>query len=227
MNVVKPVYKTPGIAYNATAKTADTAPYRTDIVRPSNRYDDLARQIIITFKTYQEIESKISPLVSRNIGNSFFVMSKDLMNTMVKNSFGMNSFMYNRLLDSIERFYTSNKLMKRLPNAHIISHRSVHFSDSLFEIEQVDVEQYLKETQNRERNFKVVTVHKINVGGLTPFYIENMRRGNYKYLVLRPKLGKSGAPQPDKWEVLFYTTNFGYNVEHVDSDKNPRYNGTI
>jgi hypothetical protein len=227
MIAVKPVYKTTGISYNRTTPTIDDAPYRTDIVRATNRYDDLARQIIITFKTYQEVESKIAPLVARNSGNLMFILSKEGMLEIIKNSFGMNNLMFSRFLDGIERFYAKHKMMKRLPSPHIISHRSVHFGESLFHIEQVDVEQYLKLTQNRDRNYKVSTVHKIEVGGLDPFYIENMRRGNYKYIVLRPKLGKSGAPMPDKWEILLYNTNLGYNVEHVDSDKNPRYNGTL
>jgi hypothetical protein len=134
--------------------------------------------------------------------------------------------MYTRLLDAVEKFYMKNKNSRRLPSPHIISHRSVHYCEGLFEITQVDTDKYLQENKC-VRNFKVNTVHKIEVAGHKPFYIENMRRGNYKYMVLRPKLGKSGAPSLDHWEILLHNTNFGYNVEHIDTDKNPRYNGTI
>jgi hypothetical protein len=204
-----------------------TAPYRTDVVRPSSKYDDLAKQVVVSYKTYESVEAHVSPLVSRNIDNSMFILTKDLIHERVQNGYRMNSFMYNRLLDAVEKFYLKNRHTNRLPSPHIISHRSIHYCDGMFEITKVDTEKYLQSTRNRVRNYKVNSVHMIEISGLDPLYIENMRGGDYKYLMLRPKLGKSGAPAMDRWEILLYLTNFGYNVTHIDTDKNPRYNGTI
>lgn len=203
------------------------APYRTDILRTTDSYDDLGKQLVITHKTYAEIENHVAPFVSRNAGNGMFVLTKEWINAKVKNAYGMNVFMYNRMLDAVEKFFIEFKNSRRLPSPHIISHRSIHFSEGLFEITQVDTQDYLNQTIRKDRRFKVNTVHKIEVAGLKPFYIENMRNGNYKYLVLRPKLGKSGGFSIDRWEILLYHVNFGYNVTHIDTDKNPRYNGTI
>jgi hypothetical protein len=219
---------TPKQVYNHSVDVdKSTAPYRTDIVRPSNHFDDLAKQVIVTYKTYADVESHVAPLIARNIDNGVFLLTKEWIDERVKNCFGMNSFMYKRLLDAVEKFYLKNRTTKRLPNPHIISHRSVHFCDGLFEITLIDTEKYLAATSSRARNYKVNSVHKIDVGGFEPFYIENMRKGDFKYMILRPKLGKSGAPTIDRWEILLYQSNFGYNVEHIDTDKNPRYNGTI
>jgi hypothetical protein len=205
----------------------DQAPYRTDITRTINRYDDLAKQLVITYKTYAEIESNVAPFVARNADNSMFVLTKEWIHEKVKNNHGMNSFMYNRLLNSVEEFFTQYRTSRRLPSPHIISHRSIHLCEGLFDVKQVDTETYLKESPDRNRGFKVNTVHAIEIGGCRPFYIENMRKGNYKYMILRPKLGKSGAPTIDRWEILLYHVNFGYYVQHIDTDKNPRYNGMI
>jgi hypothetical protein len=219
------VYKNPKPTYN---EPAEFHPYRTDIVRVSNRYDDLANQVVVTYKTYAEIESKTSSLVARNSDNTGFFLTKDWLDDMVgKNRYGMNSVMYRRLLESVEKFYLKNKSTKRLPIPHVISHRSAHFGEGLFAVTQVDHEKYLEATKSRVRNFKVSSVHKLEIDGLGPFYIENMRTGSYKYLIVRPKLGKSGAPMPDRWEVLLFTENLGYNVSHIDTEKNPRYNGSI
>lgn len=203
-----------------------TAPYRTDIVRPTGRYDDLAKLVVVSYKTYESIERLVSPTVSRNVDNSFFVLTKEWINETLQNGYRMNTFMYSRLLDAVEKFYSNNR-SKRLPSPHIISHRSVHYCAGMFDITHIDTDTYLQSTSNRVRNYKVTSVHRLDINGLEPLYIENMRSGNYKYLMLRPKLGKSGAPAMDRWEIQLYLTNFGYNVEHIDTDKNPRYNGTI
>lgn len=227
VSAVNPVYKTSGTAYNRRQDESDNSQYRTDIIRPDNSYDDLARQLIATYRTYQAVEDKVAPVVSRNSGNDAFFLSKEWIDESVKNSFGMSSIMYRRFLDAVEKFYLKHKSSKRLPSPHIITHRSVHFGEGLFDVEQADVAKYLELTRDRVRNFKVNSVHRISVGGVEPFYIENMRPGNFKYMILRPKLGKSGAPTVDRWEVLLFRTNLGYNVEHIDTDKNPRYNGSI
>lgn len=203
------------------------APYRTDIIRTSNQFDDLAKEVVATFRTYSDIEGFVAPLVSRNADSGVFTVSKDCLKEHVKNKYGMHSIMYLRMLDSIEKFYSKHKATRRLPNPHIISHRSAHFGEGLFDIVPYSVEEYLAKMPTRSRNYKVTSVHKVEVAGLEPFFIENMRKGDFKYLMLRPKLGKSGGPQFDKWEILLYNMNFGYNVEHIDTEKNPRYNGTI
>lgn len=219
------MYKQTKPTYN---ESHELHPYRTDIVRVSNRYDDLASQIVVTYKTYAEIESKTAALVSRNSDSFGFFLTRDWIDEAIgKNRFGMHGVMYRRLLEATEKFYLKNKTSKRLPIPHIISHRSAHFGDGLFEVTRVDHEKYLEATKHRERNFKVTSVHKVSIDGLSPFYIENMRSGTYKYLIVRPKLGKSGAPMPDRWEVLLFSSDMGYNVAHIDTEKNPRYNGSI
>jgi len=208
-------------------RQSNDLPYRTDIVKLNNRFDDLARQIIITYKTYSDIEEKIAPLVARNSSNTSFFLTREWIDEQIKNSYNMNPSMYRRLLENIEKFYQKHKSSKRLPSPHIISHRSVHFGEGLFEIKPIDITKYLEATKDHIRNFKVNSVHQINVDGINSFYIENMRYAKYRYMILRPKLGKSGAPMPDKWEILLFTSDLGYNVEHIDTEKNPRYNGNI
>jgi hypothetical protein len=215
--------------YNPVKEKDETfnLPYRTDVVRPTTDFDDLAREVVTTFNTYCRIESNVSPLVARNVDNNIFILSKDWIHEKVKNSFKMESIMYGKMLDSVVAFYAKNKISKRLPSPHIISHRSVHYTDQLFDIFEIDKNEYLKLSPNKVRNFRVDTVHQLNIFQIGTLYIENMRKGTYKYLVLRPKLGKSGAPTIDRWEVLLFKSHQGYMIEHIDTDKNPRYNGNI
>jgi len=220
------VYKPQKRVYNQPNQTSD-GPYRTDIVRMTSNYDDIGHQVVGTYRTYLELESKVAPLIARNSDNDLFLLTKERIGEMVKNSHGMNPTMFRHLLDSVEKFFLKNKSKRRLPSPHIISHRSVQYGEVLFTIDEIDVAKYLEQTKNRVRNFKVNTVHKVEVEGLNPFYIENMRRGNYRHMILRPKLGKSGAPMPDRWEILLFGSSLGYLVDHIDTDKNPRYNGSI
>ena len=203
--------------------------YRTDIIRPISNYDDLAKALYCTVKTYQLIESKIAPLIAKqiNAGAMFAFVTKEWIRENVSSNNGMHPIMYNRMLDSIELFYSKHKGMRRLPSPHIVSHRSVHYGEGMFSFEQIDVEKYLKMTPNKDRKYTVNTVYKVYVDGLEPFYIENLRGSGFKYMLFRPKLGKTGMPNMTSWEALFFKTNPGYMIDHIDTDKNPRYNGTL
>lgn len=207
----------------------DNAPYRTDLLRITNNYEDLCKSLVSTFNTYSELETKIAPYVAKNVNNGFQSgISKDWIKENIKTGTNMHPVMYYRMIEGIEMFYRQTKGMKRLPSPHIVSHRSIHYGEGLFNIRQVfNVEEYLKKTESRQRKYVVNSVHEIQLDGLDSIYIENLRGTGFKYLMIRPKLGKSGIPSVSNWEVLLSKTNHGYLIDHIDTDKNPHYNGTL
>ena len=76
--------------------------------------------------------------------------------------------------------------------------------------------------------FKATSLAEIRLTGINePIYVENLKERQYKYLIVRPKLGKLGTANIQNWEVLFYTRNFGFNLDHCDSNLNPRYSGIL
>lgn len=213
------MYKIENGAYNLETL------YRTDIVRKNNDYNDLGNAVVATYKTYFDVERVVAPYIAKYADDGF-ILTKDWIQERSRN-FGMNRIMHAKMMEGVERFFLKNHGKRRLPSPHIISHRSVHYLEGMFTIEPDNLQNYLNDTVDRIRNFKVKSVHKISIDGLDPIYVENMRPGHYKYLMLRPKLGKSGTPSVDKWEVLLSTENSGYMIDHIDTDKNPRYNGTL
>jgi hypothetical protein len=202
-------------------------PYRTDVMRNNTNYDDLSKLVVIAFRTYSAIEGKIGPLSARNTGNDLFILTQDWLTEMIKNSYGMNCKTFEAMIESVERFYGVYRNAKRLPTPHIITHRGIQFSQEQFTITQVDVKEYLASSKNKDRTFNITSVHRVNVEGADPFFIENMKYGSYKHLIVRPKLGNAGTPTIDKWEVLLFERDVGYLIDHVDSNKNPRYNGSM
>ena len=218
--------KTNNNTHKTTQETLE-ATYRTDFVRMSKNYDDLGRNVVATFKTLQDIERKFAPLLSRNADNPVFMFTKDLIDTEVKNRYGMHPKMYGRLLNSVEQFYAKNRMTKRLPMVDLVSSRSVHYGEGLFKIKEIDAKEYI-EKNKISRKYKISNVFQLDIDGCEEsIYIENMKRIPYKYIILRPKLGTSGMPTLNSWEILFSNKDLGYNVEHIDTDRNPRYNGTM
>jgi hypothetical protein len=204
------------------------SPYRTDIIRITSDYEDLSKALFSTFNTYQTLERKIAPYVAKNVNAGFPPgISREWIKENVSTGAGMHPVMYIRMCECIETFFRESKGMKRLPYPHIVSHRSVHYGEGLFSIKPVlDIEPYLERTKSRVRKYAVNTVHEVEIDGLDTLYIENLRGTGFKYLMLRPKLGKTGMPSVKNWEALLLKNNPGYLIDHIDTDKNPRYNGT-
>jgi hypothetical protein len=66
-------------------------------------------------------------------------------------------------------------------------------------------------------------------GTTSPIYVENLslKPEDVGFVIVRPRLGKLGTPNLSRWEVLLYRQPHGYLIEHVDSEINPRYCGTL
>jgi hypothetical protein len=72
------------------------------------------------------------------------------------------------------------------------------------------------------------TWHQLSVPGCEPIYVADLRNpAQVRFVVLRPKLSRTGTPQVGSWEALFFRDTIGYVAHWYDSTINPRYAGTI
>ncbi len=195
--------------------------HRHNILRPDGvRYDDLANLVVGTFYTYRALENYLSPIISKSFDTNPMV-TPDEIGRAVKKHAGMNQIMYTKMLESAAKFCNSNKGKRKLPLADPKSHRSVHFKAGLFETEDVPVDEWT-ETKVIDRQYKLNSVSRVYVDGVSdPFYVENLKPGNYKYLIVRAKLSKMCNVSND-WEALFFRDGCDYLIEHIDLDYAPK-----
>lgn len=115
---------------------------------------------------------------------------------------------------------------KQLILPHHSTLHSCQFQKALFEISEVDVAEW-KELS--KRNFpSIKRVNKIELAGCQPIYVENLKlKEDIKHIIIRQKLGKTGVPSTNAWEMLFYTNNCGFIIDHADAEINVRYVGMI
>jgi hypothetical protein len=201
--------------------------FRTTDVRS---FEDLLQVVDGTYRAYSKLYETIGPWNAKQNGNNFPYSppSREYLQMSLKRApRGLSDYVYSAMLTSTVRFCEAHKGKRQLVTPHPSTHHSAHFPDQTFEIKYLkDNLPQLHKTQNV--NFKAQTLAEIKLDGIPhPIYVENLKERNYKYLIVRPKLGKLGTANIQNWEVLFYTRNFGFNLEHCDSNLNPRYSGIL
>lgn len=193
-------------------------------------FDDVLNVIEGTYRAYSKITEILGPYNAKQLGHDYPYSppSKEYLQEMSKRApKGLSDFVYNAMLTSAVRFCSSHKGKKQLATPHPSTHHSAHYPDGTFEIEYLEnVLPKIHKTQNL--NFVAKSLAKISVIGINdPIYVENLKERNYKYIIIRPKLGKLGTASAIHWEALFYTQNFGFLIDHCDSNLNPRYSGIL
>jgi glutathione peroxidase-family protein len=134
------------------------------------------------------------------------------------------------MVSSTIDFYSKNKGKKQLVEPHPSIHHSVQFSSSQFKLSEVENTKAIAAVLNKKFNSEVKSLTKIEIldhGDIRPIYLENLRPEKFEYLILRPKMGKTGVPVVKFWEALLYRQSSQFMIDHVDSEINPRYCGMI
>ncbi len=205
---------------------------RSDAFRDKNvlSFDDLLNVIEGTYRTYSKLCDIIGPWNSKQQNSSFPYQapSKDFLHRELKRpSRGISDYMHNTIISSTIKFCESNKGKKQLITPHPSTHHSAHFPEETFSIKYIK-EEFPELNKSHNIHFKPTTIAEIKLDGISnPIYVENLKERKYKYLIVRPKLGKLGTASVLNWEVLFFTRNFGFHLEHCDSNLNPRYSGVL
>jgi hypothetical protein len=192
-------------------------------------YDDILITIHKYLNFYSKIEKTISPYNAKRISINLPYIPptrQQIIDTIgIKNiPKDINELNVNAMINSAIRFCERYKGKKQLPIPHHSTHHSIQFQKEQFEIEEFDKKEWQKLKQSK---FEISNVYKINLYGLKPVYVENFKPKQYKYLILKQKLSKTGVPSINKFEVLLFKNNMNYIIDWLDADLNPRYVGII
>jgi len=216
------------------SQTESTLPIpkaRLNAFRPKGElYDDVSIAIRAYLNFYSRIEKVIAPYNSRNSSSHlpYVPMSRQQLIDIIgqrnlpKN---LNEITVNDMINSSIKFCERYKGKRQLPAPHHSTHHSLQFRDNQFLIEEFNIDEWQKMSGTQE--FKISNVYQIILEGFKPFFIENFKPQQYKYLILRQKLSKTGVPSTDKWEVLLFKNNMNYVIDWVDAELNTRYVGII
>lgn len=205
---------------------------RSDAFRGKNilSFDDILQVIEGTYRTYSKMYEIIGPWNAKQQGAMFpyHAPTKDFLQRELKRpSRGVSEYVHNALINSTIKFCEQHKGKKQLITPHPSTHHSAHFPEGAFELKFIK-ENFPELNKSHNQHFKPTVVAEIYLDGVKePIYVENLKERNYKYLIVRPKLGKLGTASVMNWEVLCYTRNFGFHIEHCDSNLNPRYSGML
>lgn len=206
---------------------------RKDALRISNEtFTDLERLVVLTFDLYKKIHRVATPYIARQLGSGVFIPpSRELFseNIRVSNNL-LESALFSKMVSSTIDFYSKNKGKKQLVEPHPSLHHSVQFSSSQFKLTEVENTKAIANSLNKKFNYEVKSLLQLEIldqGNIKPIYFDNLKLEKFDYLILRPKMGKTGVPVVKYWEALFYRQSYGYLIDHVDSEINPRYCGII
>ncbi len=184
---------------------------RVDASREVTDFSDLLMLVTRHLSMFTSAETYLSPYNARQRSKSIYsAPSREELRQIVK-SCGVNELTYSAFLSSLVRFCEQTKGLRALPLPHPSTLHSIQLPQGTFEIKTVD---------------GVSELHVI--GGTSPVILKGLRNpDSYRFVILRPKLGRSGTPSATRWEALLFTQNYGYIPMWVDSTINPRWAGQL
>ena len=202
---------------------------RLSIVRePGKSYSDLYNMVAATRQFYSKIEKVLGPYNAKQNGlNHYIPPSKQQLSEAIGRVNGMTThdIIRNNMLSSAVKYCEKHKGKRQLVQSHHSTHHHVQIPESLFEIEQFDVAVYKDICKKDFTNIR--SVSKITILGSDPFFVENLKKDQYKFLIVRQRMAKTGVASSNNWEALFFKYNPGYIIEWVDAEINPRWAGML
>lgn len=206
---------------------------RKDALRTQNEsFQDLERLVVMTYELYRKIHKIAAPYNNKQYGNKTYIPPyRELFTENIRTSNNLlESSLFGKMISSTVDFYTRNKGTKQLVEPHPSLHHSVQFNGNQFRLTEVENTKAIAAVLNKTFNYDVKSLMKLEIldhGDIKPIYFDNLKPEKFEYLILRPKMGKTGVPVVKFWEALFFRKSSNYMIDHIDSDINPRYVGII
>ncbi len=184
---------------------------RVDATRPVTDYSDLLLLVTRHLSMFSSAEAYLSPYNARERSKSFYSPpTRESLREIVK-ACGVNEITYSAFLSSLIRFCEQTKGLRALPLPHPSTLHSIQLPQGTFELKSIP---------------GAMELHAF--GATEPVIVKGLRNPDqYKFVILRPKLARSGTPSAKNWEALFFTQNLGYIPMWVDSTINPRWAGQL
>jgi len=175
-------------------------------------FSDLLPLLRNHFNMHVSLEQYLSPYNARqrSSGLPYCAPEKEALKQIVKPC-GVNFITYNAMLTAVIDFCEKHKGLRALPLPHPSTIHSIQLPLNTFELKSTD------------------THTELSIAGVQePLIFQKIRNSkDVKFLIVRPKIGKTGTPTADKWEVLLFTDNISYIPDWADTKMNTRYAGSI
>lgn len=207
---------------------------RKDALRlKEDTFNDLGQLVVTTFDLYKKIHQLVAPYNTRQQGNLFYIPpSREFFREHIRSSNNLvESEILNRMIGATVDFYTKHKGKLQLVEPHPSVLHSVQFQAQNFKL--TEVENFASLVPKLNKSFDKTLVRNLvkleifDHGNVAPIYFENFKIDKFQYLILRPKMGKTGVPVVKFWEALFFKQPHRYLINHTDAEINPRYVGII
>ncbi len=207
---------------------------RKDALRlKEDTFSDLGHLVVTSFDLYKKIHRLVAPYNTRQQGNLFYIPpTREFFRENIRSSNNLvESEILNRMIGATVDFYTKHKGKLQLVEPHPSVLHSVQFQAQKFKLTEVtDFERILPKLNKSFNKTLVKNLVKLEIhdhGDIAPIYFENFKIEKFQYLILRPKMGKTGVPVVKFWEALFFKQPCQYLINHTDAEINPRYVGII
>lgn len=202
---------------------------RTSALRPvGETYEDLSAIVKSTYSLYSRIEKVLSPYNAKQSQSNlpYSPPTRQYLMDIIghRNISTLPDLTVNNMLSSAIRFCEKFKGKRQLPIPHSSTHHSIHYSESQFLITKFDDQEW-HEISGSKRTGK--NIYKITLENVNPIYVEDFRPQHYKFIIVRQKLSKTGVPSNNLWEILFFKPNYGFIIDWIDADINPRWAGVL
>lgn len=208
---------------------------RLDAFRPidEHSFDDLGRIVATYYEMYRCVNAFLGPWNAKQVGSTFPYQAPEreqLRQAIGKPRQWISDRAHSALIEATINFCTKTKGKRQLITPNPVTHHSAQFAASAFSIRHGDDKIKLYRPHGTKAPEQVKNVYAIELFGTgSPIYVENLslKPEDIGFIIVRPRLGKLGTPNLSRWEVLLYRQPHGYLIEHVDSEINPRYCGTL
>lgn len=186
---------------------------RCDARRVSGDYSELLRVVASSYEMYEKGYRVLSPWINRTRDASFAIPpDKQTLAQATKPRSVIHHTVHNSFVDSLYDFAVKSKGKRQMINPDPATHHSAQFVKGTFTIKQVN-------------HLTQVHLH----GCSEPLIVNGFQLlpESVSFIIVRPKLGKLGTASVTNWEVLFFKQPLGFQIDHVDSNLNPRWAGIM
>lgn len=203
---------------------------RRDALRERGQnFSDLGNLVALSFNVYKKIHSLAAPYNNRQIGSDFYIPpSKELFTENIRRPKSeIENSIQNRMINSAIDFYESTKGTLQLAEPHPSIIHSFQIPRTAFELSEAPISLANKLNKNLHSVKSITKLEIHGFGRIDPIYFENLKIEDFGFLIIRPKMGRTGVPVVNFWEALFFKKHHSFIIDHVDAEINPRYCGLV
>lgn len=208
---------------------------RLDALRPLDKhsFDDLARIVASYYEMYSRVAAFVGPWNAKQVGTTFPYQPPEreqLRQVLGRPRPWISERAHTALIEATINFCQKSRGLRQLITPNPVTHHSAQFARSAFSARVTsDTMNFYRAPGTRAPEVVRNCWELQLTGAAAPIYLENvpLRPEDVGFIILRPRLGKLGTPNLSRWEVLLFRQPLGYLIEHVDSELNPRYCGTL